>query len=163
MPREDDARRRGRLNWLDWLLLACFLLAIAGGLLLWSAWRRGGDGDVGSVRYVVAISDCDWMDLAVGSSVRSRNGTAMLGRVTEIRAEPHRMLAVKDGALEEVAVDGRYDLFLTVEADGIREARDGIRVSDIRIAAGIHTELRVGARLALGAEIVSVEWRETDA
>ncbi len=161
MQSVNEKRRRGVLNWLDWIILACLVAAIASGVLIWRSLRQGGAEEDGTVRYLIVLSDCEWDTLEVGSVVRSQNGTAALGRVTEVRVEPHRMLVVRDDALVEAEISDRYDLFLVVESGARRGAADGIRVSDIRIAAGVRAQLRIGERLVSEAEIVEVEWRET--
>ena len=50
----------------------------------------------------------------------------------------------------------KTDLLITVYARGIDGGGDGIRVRDIRVAAGDVWDLRVGGYFATGADIVWV-------
>jgi hypothetical protein len=67
---------------------------------------------------------------------------------------------VKNGEVVYAEVPNRYDLFVTVEAEGSFRTGDGFRVQDIRIAAGESGSFRVGGYFASGAVVVFAEGGE---
>ncbi len=120
------------------------------------------------VRYTLCVSDCTllpgersaWESVDAGDAVRSENGTAMLGRVVSLRVRPHKAAVVRDGSFAVVTVPARFDVYVTVEGDGTRPAGRGLRISDIRIAAGSIGNFQIGGRYAEGATVVFAEGRE---
>ena len=109
----------------------------------------------------VADANGGWEELIPrGSSVTSSTGTAQLGRVEGVRVRPAVTPSVRDGRVVMVETPDRVDLYVSVRATATVRAGDGIRVSDLRIAATAKGDFRLGAYLASGARILSVEVAE---
>ena len=165
--------RRFHWNWLDTLLCIMLALAVLGGVIAFRYWRGRVDGEEGVITYTILLSGVEAelmggrggeMPFAIGSGVKTQNGTAEMGGIIELSRTPHRTFAVSNG--QEVWVDetGKYDYYVTVQAAAKRSAGDGIRVGDIRIGAGMHLSLRLGSFFAKDAQVISVRWeRERDA
>lgn len=144
------------------LLILLFLILLGGGGILlgrylqqppqtrvtYTLLARGLEGDVPAS----AIS--------VGDAVYSENGSAPMGQVRalSVRAHPQPVWDGERVVIEES--DDRFDLFVTVEALGQRTQTMGVRVSDIRLAAGGVGAFCVGSVYLFRAEILSVEVEE---
>ena len=167
MRKNDSETRRGRLLPIDWLLLT----ALAAGVLLgvyMIGQRRRADAPTVEIRYTVCLRSVDAAqgvdgDLRTlipnGSSVTNETGTAALGSVTGVWVRPHRTAVARDGEIVMAEVPDRVDLFVSVRAWATAKVGDGLRVSDIRIAAGRAGDFRIGSLYAGGAEVVAVERR----
>ncbi len=156
---DSEASRKQRLSFVDWLILGAVLLALLGGI--WALRRMRGDtGETIRIRYTVRLSavagDESFDAVQIGDAVTSENGTAPLGTVTEITVRPHLTPSVKSGQVVFVERPGRVDIDLTVTGDGTQREGDGMRLSDIRIAAGIAGGFRFGAYYADGRVIEAV-------
>ena len=165
MKMKKGIERAGNPVWVDWLIL---LLAFAGIVLaggyIWQ--RRRAVLPSTAITYTVLASGVDsslapsgdWKDLIpVGSRVVSQNGTARLGSVTAVSSQPHLRATVRNGEVVFVPMPGMVDLLITVRAEATVKTGDGLRVSDIRIAAGEVGEFRLAGFLASGAKVISVE------
>lgn len=158
---------RKRLNWVDWAILGALLLGLLGAFFALRIVIGRADGANGEVLYTVLISDVDETlfgadAITVGVPVKSANGTVTLGSVTSWRREGHREATVRDGVVTSVTLPDRFDYYVTVIGEGIAKTGDGIRVGDIRIAAGMPVSLRVGGFLAERGEIVWVGWETVE-
>ena len=156
-------KRERRMNWFDWMLVGLVALLLGGVFFGVRYAADRADGTAGRVTYIVLISDAEEMELAVGATLRSQNGTAVLGEVVEIQVQPHRYAAVRDGEIVIAQSPDRLDYTLTVRAEGREKEGDGVRVGDIRLAAGMRVSLRVDARLVDLAEISYLEWEAENA
>ena len=149
----------GRLNWLDWLILLGLLGAVIG-----LAFRALGGGrhteERRQIEYTLCISGVRPEDFAFfgasGSSVRSGNGTVMLGEVLDIRREPAHEVRVENGAAVVAESLDRENLYVRVLADATVREGDGFRVGDVRIAAADTGDFRLGGYLARGVRVASV-------
>ena len=152
-----------RMNWFDWLLVSLVGLAIAAGFfgIRWA--MRRSEGASGVVTYTLVLRDWQFSAPEVGASVRSQNGTVALGEVVEVQASPHRFSAIKDGEIVIAESEERRDYLLTVRSDGSLREGDGLRVGDVRIAAGMTVGMRIGNLLVTQAKIGTVEWEASDA
>lgn len=150
----------------DWLIL----LAVIGVGLFFTLRVRAERQRVEltqTVRYTVLaegvptdVADANggWEELiARGASVTTATGTAQLGRVERVRVSPSLSATVRDGRVTLVEAPDRVDVYVTVRAEATVREGDGLRVGDIRIAAGSTGDFRLGAYLAGGARIVSVK------
>ncbi len=155
--------QKKRLSGVDWaIILMTVLLLTAGGLWLWRSLSFAGE--VTRIRYTIRLKNMDeeifesaWRTrLIPGVSVTSANGTLPLGTVISVSQKPHLSPTVQDGRALAVSVAGRVDIDVTVEAEATFTAGNGVRVSDIRIAAGDTGSFRVGEFYLEQAHVVSV-------
>lgn len=155
----------GNPVWVDWLilLLAFTAIVLTGGYI---RQRRRAVLPSTAITYTVLTSGVDaslassgdWKELIpIGSRVLSQNGTARLGNVTAVSSQPHLCATVRSGEVVFVPMPDRVDLLVTVRADATVKTGDGLRVSDIRIAAGEVGDFRLAGFLASGAKVISVE------
>ena len=165
MKMRKGAETTGNPVWVDWLIL---LLALAGialtGGYIWQ--RRRAVLPSTAITYTVLASGVDtslassgdWKELIpIGSRVLSQNGTARLGSVTEVSSQPHLRATVRNGEVVFAPMPDTVDLLITVRAEATVKIGDGLRVSDIRIAAGEIGDFRLAGFLASGAKVISVE------
>lgn len=162
-------RREGRksvfsITWVDVLLLLAVLCVIAGSVFM---LLRGREKDQPSlpIRYVICLRGMKpelLADLSVDASTRicTENGTACLGKVLSTSIKPHRRAILSDG-IGKIIEDGYADLYVTVGANAKAQEGDGWRICDIRIAAGMEGDFRIGGYLARGAVIISV-WEDEE-
>lgn len=162
---KDKGEREGRLvlRWVDVLLLVAVLAVILGSLaMLFRNRKEEGQGT--SIQYVICLRG---LDPELSDSFRpdpearvcNLNGTACLGTVLATALLPHRRAILSDGS-PEIAEDGSWDLYVTVRTEAVQREGDGWRVCDIRIAAGMRADVRIGGYLAQGAEVL---WIREDA
>lgn len=163
---DGEKKEMRKFNWLDWALLVLVAASIAGGFLL--VRRLSGDsaGEEGVVVYTVLVSSLDAQNydaaelFEIGSHVRSQNGTMLLGEVGDVQRLPHKRTVVKNGKIVFMEEEGVSDYRITVRSVGRRKDGDGIRVGDIRIAAGMQLTLRVGDFLVPNGRVIAVSWEE---
>lgn len=157
-----------RMTLLDWALLGGVLSALLIGVLL---FLYGGGGESGAqVRYTVYVPEIRTsfleeaggveMLIPVGAAVRSENGTALLGSVQEVLVNGHVRPVVREGTVVFEEDTTRQDLYITVLGEAREREGDGLRISDIRIAAGESGTFRFGSFYASGGSILSVRWGE---
>ena len=150
----------------DWILLIAFLSVCFFGYRYLQGRRKDTHPSV-EISYTVCVYGAE-MSLAeksggwevlvpIGSRVTNANGTAELGRVDAVEVLPHPVPTVKNGEVVFINDPTRADLYFTVRGRGIGREGDGIRISDIRIAAGSAGDYRVGGYLASGARVIAVE------
>lgn len=162
-------KHRKKWTWFDWLLIGLAIFFLVGGYCFFRVRVVGNNGMQGTVTYTVLLADIEderffnadgQMPFAIGDTVKSQNGTAELGAITEISRRVHRMATVKNGRLVWIDSNGRYDYYVTVKSRASHAVGDGIRIEDIRVAAGLRMTLRLGGFLGTGAQVVSVEWED---
>lgn len=170
MKKARALEEKRRPVWVDWLILALILLVILTAAHYVMQRRRAVVPTV-SVSYTVLlsgvdvsfVSDGDWTELIpIGSAVTSQNGTAHLGNVTSVSQRTHLQATVRDGGVVFAEMPALADLTVTVRAEATEKEGDGLRVSDIRIAAGETGDFRLGSFLASGAKVISVERRAAE-
>ncbi len=126
---------------LDVLLVLSVLLLLFGFPAFFFSLLQD-EGDLQSVEYTLLFSDAEvdaeraFTVIPVGSAVYSANGTALLGYVSEVRIHPHRTPVLQDGRIVFVDVPQKWDIRVTVCAEGRSTPKEGVRVSEIRISAG---------------------------
>lgn len=156
-------RRKARtegpwITWVDLLLLAAVLAVIGGSLL---PLLRGEALLTAEepIRYEMRVCGVRRELLGVGAlpkagdRVTTANGATELGRVLSVETEPHTE-AVPGGGIAER--EELLDLRVTVAALAKKREGDGWRTGDVRIAAGMRGDFRVGAYLAERATLLSV-------
>lgn len=168
--KKEGAVHLHRFNWFDWLLLGLILIGIVAGIFIFRFFSKGDAQETGTITYTVIVSSVE-SDLfsegedviLVGDQVRSQNGTAVLGEVESFRRVPHQIAAVENGKVVFAQDPHLEDYYVTVRSQATRKTGDGIRVGDIRLAAGMKVTLRIGDFYISSAEMISVEWEAADA
>lgn len=158
------------LSVLDWILLALLCVAVFVGVAFFVSGRIGEKAEERTFLYTVrlegievgdAVGGTDLVSLIpVGCSVYSENGTAPLGIVTQVTVTPHMRAALDRDKVVFVAHPDRVDVDVIVRASGVARDGDGLRVSDIRIAAGASGGFRIGGYYAAQATVVFVDVEE---
>ncbi|MBQ9131707.1 MAG: DUF4330 family protein [Clostridia bacterium] len=168
MRNEKKMEKSLRISPADVLLALLVLTAVLlGGGYLWK--RRGEARPTVTVTYLLRLPSREaellegergiLSQMPKGAAVCSQNGTASLGTVTDRRVEQVLRPAVRDG--EAILLEDPFHrhLYVTVTGQGIRRPGDGLRIRDIRIAAGMRGDFRIGGYLAENADILAV-WEE---
>lgn len=151
-------RRMTVVDWIILLLVAALLFSVSA---FWY-WRSARESEKGEVVYTISARGVsgEWMRdgafVSVGDSVYSENGTAHLGRVTEVDAVPHVMAGALEGRVIFFEREGVFDLHISVRAQATFSEENGVRVSGVRIAAGESGTYRVGDLCLSHAEIAFV-------
>ncbi len=156
-----------RLSWVDWLLIGLVLLGILAGLFAFrNRFQKSKEANVTLV-YRVYIPNLEdpfaknaMETIKEGTTVSSQNGTAVLGQVISVEAKPHKEAVLRNTKMVMVDVPGRIDLYILVRGEGQDCGREGLRICDIRIAAGGSYSLRFDAFYAAYAKVLSVETTE---
>lgn len=165
----EEKRAKRRFLWVDWLILAAALAVLAGGVL-WVRTEKIAARATVPIVYTLMISgesadfgegEGGWERLIpVGAAVFSSNGVISLGRVSALRVWVHERATVKNGRIVWEEDPERVDLYVTVRADAL--VGDGLRVSDVRIAACDVGDYYLGGFYARGAKVVSVTREVTE-
>ena len=151
-------------SWVDWLLVGLLTAALSlGGVFLYRRVNGTAKQSV-LVEYELLIANVEeslyteaTLPIVGGARVYSENGTTYLGEVASVSIRPHLAAVLYNDEMRMEEVAGRVDLLLTVCAYGEDRGNEGIRVNDIRIAAGSFCTLRIGQALAPRAEILWVK------
>lgn len=159
-----DKRHKFSLSTVDLaIILITVTLCCVGVFLMQQSFSE--DDTVVDIEYTICmegiarevIEDSFIRHIAPQARVYSENGTAFLGTVVSVKQSEHYQTAVRDGIIETVAVEGLADGWITVSAKAALSEGNGLRVSDIRIAACGKGSFRVGGYYVPNARIVSVE------
>ncbi len=156
-------KMRVRFTWADRLLLLGLVALLVSGAWFWGQRKNAAQSNV-TIEYTICVENANerlqaqspQSLIAEGAVVKSANGTAVLGNVTEINTIPHLEATVRGGTLVFLNLRDRYDLYITVVGMAVQKAGDGTRIQDIRIAAGERGDFHIGGIYAAGAQIVSV-------
>lgn len=149
------------LSFVDWFLISLVVVLILVGVQYFQRRQRAAVPNI-PLTYTLLVSGVDregsqpLFDTPTGALVYSENGTALLGSVLSCTSEEHRTAVVRDGEVAILPVPERYDVYLEVAADAILREGDGLRVGDIRIAAGLEGCFRIGQYFVKSARILAV-------
>ena len=168
MTLKKQRKDRHALNLLDWLLL---FLAL-GGLLVagWYVWhRRSAAENRMDILCVIRIPAMERSflqgygeDLIPGGSIlRSENGTETLGYVQSVIIRDHMTTVLRNGEVVWENDPSLADVEVMVRMRATAEAGKGLRVGDLRIAAGGTGNFRFGNYFMAGTEILTVEVLES--
>ena len=160
--RDAAGKIQKRFRWADAvvLLLAICLFFGALGYYLYSKREPSERVELLCSLLISGVEASEWKSygdqwMQVGSPLYSSNGTVILGYVEEIRSREHLRLTIRDGEPVWEAHPFLEDLEITVRMSATYRQGDGLRVGDLRIAAGGRGDFRVGKLLA-GAQILEV-------
>lgn len=154
-----DKEKKYRVSWVDLVLvLAAIGVALGGALAL-----KGRSNAPTSVTFEYTLSctpeSFDGVLPSRGERVTNASGTQTLGRVLEAYTAPTLCPAVQDGGVVFVeSPDPR--LVVRVRGEGTLNAGEGSRIGDLRVAAGMRGDFRVGDRLLSDAEVTSMRVEE---
>lgn len=172
MERVDNRTKKqkeGRFCWLDWVIVILLVAGVLGGFFAVRYLFAQTDGADGEILYTVRIAAIDPARypskeslFEVGSSVRSQNGTLYLGEVQSVRWQVNRSAYAEDGEIHIAESPDLYDCYVTVKSAASKREGDGIRVSDVRVAAGMTLTLRIGDTYAENVQVIDLEWEETE-
>ncbi len=137
-----------RLSALDWIFVGVVgLILVMVFLLFWQ--NQPKDAETVNIEYTMRCL-CEKgrieerLGQLQGKPVRSQNGTAVLGKVTAAELLSHREPVVQNGEILFVDSPNLIELWVTVEGTGVALEGDGLRISDIRIAANGRGDFQVG-------------------
>ncbi len=151
-----------KMSALDWGILALIVLLL-GVAAVWYFQRGSGAGETREIRYTVRVSGVDvegaeseFLPIGRGDTVRSENGTLELGYIESVAVRQSRTAAISKGEIVFSEVPGRVDVDVSVRGTALYLEGDGLRVSDVRIAAGVKGDFRLGGYYAKGATVIFV-------
>ncbi len=154
---------RRSLQWWDWLTVGLALLFFIGalGFYLYSKRTPSGEEEITCVLLVSEVERSVWETqgeslIRVGDLLRCQNGTVIMGTVEEVRVKPHRYATVWNEKTSWEEHPYLLDVEVTVGMRVRPKDGDGLRVGDLRVAAGSVGEYRFGGYLAR-AELVEVK------
>ena len=155
----DPKKKRG-LRAMDWGILILLAFGIA-AVATYALRLYARNTEVVPIVYTLRISGAnaamlqdDNAPIALGNAVHSENGTAALGTVEAIDFSPHLRAVVRNGDIVQASVPDRVDIDVTVRANAKKAVGQGLRVSEIRIAAGAVGGFRIGGYLASQATVI---------
>lgn len=163
----DNTRKNtvARPLWIDWLILLSIAALVFLAVNFIFEKRAEAVPNI-ALEYVIcqteqkqALADENdgWEALMpVGATVSNENGTAYLGDVSGISIRPSVVPTVQAQSVTFIERRGFVDLYITVRGMATHRAGDGMRIGDIRIAAGTVGDFRIGSYYAARARIVSV-------
>lgn len=134
------SEKKAKFTFVDAIIILVVLAAIViGGMKLLPSMTGGSEKTTTTFTIMVQEKDKDFADaIAVGDNVTVSLTEKDGGVVKEVKAEPAKKLAYNsiDGTYSEQVIDGKYDVYVTVEAE--------TEVSDTAIKTG-GTAVKVGA------------------
>lgn len=165
----EEGRSRGTFSALDalWILIGATVLVV---LLLCLLPVRGRGAESVEVRYVLRVRDADPAIFGTdptglipyGAAVYNENGTAMLGRVESIAVLPQTRMAVVGGRVRPLEETDAVILEIGIVSDAVVRKGDGVRIEDVRIAAGSVGGFRLGGYYTARAAVTLVELSEKE-
>ncbi len=162
--RTEEGRVRHGFSAADafWILAVAVVLVLAFIFLLPA---KGEKEDTCRVRYVLRVHGVDSALLAesseelirAGATVRTENGTAVLGHVEAVTVSSQKQATVRDGVLIFTEVPDKLVIEVAVSGEGVAREGQGLRISDVRMAAGSVGTFRLGSYYATHASVIFVE------
>ena len=159
--------RRVRFRWADGiaLLLAIALFLGALGFHWYSNRAPVEQTELVCLLLISGMEQRDWETygdqwMQSGSPLRSSNGTVVLGTLETVTEREHLQALVRDGVPAWEAHPFFVDLEIEVRMSASYEIGDGLRVGDLRIAAGGRGDFYFGNLLA-AAQILEVREVQT--
>ena len=159
-----ERERKGlRFSTVDAVIVALMLAVLVGAVAIFNR-NRQDRANVIEIEYRLLLSDMQiyeglvnpWENWRAGDAVYNQNGTAVLGAVECVELLAHREPTVQNGRIVLEAVPDRADVIVSVKALAKERTGDGLRVRDIRIAAGGVGDFQIHSCRLAGAQILSV-------
>ena len=159
----EQGKKGRRFSTVDAVIVALMIAVLVGAVTVFDRNRENRGNDI-EIEYRLLWSDVQiyeglaspWESWRAGDAVYNQNGTAVLGAVESVEILAHREPIVRDGRIVLEAVPDRADIVVSVKALAIFRTGDGLRVRDIRIAAGGVGDFQIHSYRLAGAEILSV-------
>ena len=156
-----------RLSMVDFAIILITLVILCGGLLFLNRTVLQEEPSL-LIHYTVRVEGIEKGEALTRLTtlvkpdvkVYSENGTAFMGTVISVTEVPHYKTVFQNDAVQTVLVNDLTDLLITVRSEASLEKGNGIRVSDIRIAACGRGTFRFGGYYAKNALIARVEAEE---
>ena len=165
MKKRRAQREASAPTWVDLLVLALLGAMICFGWFYFRARSQAADPNV-AIEYLLLVSGADTtyfgadgdpsVLIPIGCSVKVANGTSSLGTVTAVRSEGHVEPKAEQGEVIFAQNPHRVDLYIEVRGDAVAKKGDGLRIRDVRIAAGGTGDFRIGGFMASAARVISV-------
>lgn len=144
-----------KFNWIDALICLLLVVLAAGAMYKFSAAEHTSAANTETITYVVQIPagkvttvDC----VQPGDVLYDSDSGNAIGTVTEVIAEPAlKEIPLPDGTCEWGAIDDRYDLYITVQADGtVNERRERLVNRTYQIQIGAEHNMNTRYRSFIG-------------
>ena len=124
-----EAKQKKGLQALDWILLLLIALCIAAAVWFLKGRSAKAPQNTAPMAYTVLLADMplDMADMPrVGGAVYNSNNGSYLGTLAEVRCEPAKDCKYNSslGAYVEVRNPERYDVYVTVTAEGYETDSD---------------------------------------
>ena len=118
--------KQHKFTWIDGLVLAVIVLLAAGTvvkfLILDPTSRQRETVPFSYELKVAGIRQYTLDALQTGDVLYDDEGKGAVGVISEIRAEPSMLQAsYPDGTVRRVPQEDRYDVYLTIDAEGVRD------------------------------------------
>lgn len=153
---------RRRIRGFDWSVIIGALVIFIASLsyYLYSERDTREVYEMDCVLLISAVERDAWDDyggewISERDQLRTENGTTVLGEITEVAELPHMRSAVRNGVPSWEEHPYLIDLEVTVRMRLRGKSGDGLRVGDLRIAAGGRGNFRFG-KLSAAAEILEL-------
>ena len=139
------------------IALALVLVLAVGGVLLHRTQRDANA--TRPIRYVLAVTlpQEGEQAYAVGDLVTNAKGSQEMGEVTSVTARPIFEPGVREGEIVFVPSAQSVEWLVEVRATAAVDSKALLRVADVRIAAGLTGDFRIGGTMASAARILFVE------
>ena len=166
MRKEKNEYKKNSFSWADGLLILLIGLIILIGVRYLLQRQRQAVPNA-TITYLLRVTVEEellsegelFSHLVPEAPVLSQNGTARLGKITDRWTSPVLQPTVREAEATLVEDPFRRYLYVKVTGRGIHREGEGLRIRDIRIAAGAKGDFRLGGYLAENAEILAV-WEE---
>lgn len=150
-----------KFNWIDALVCLLLVLLAAGAMYKFTAAEHTSAANNDTIRYVVQIpagKDSTVDAVRPGDVLYDSDSGNAIGTVTEVNAEPAlKEISLPDGTSAWGTIDDRYDLYITVEAEGtVNDRREYLvnRTYQIQIGAEHHMNTRYRSFIGLVWDIL---------
>lgn len=157
--------KRGRFNAADALIILIALVVAIGALLLIDpfGWMSVGKSYEVTIRYTIELNSIEndvATNIAVGDSAMLSNTVYGMGSVQGVQINPAYVWEPSESGkiMVKKPVDGKSDIFVTIETVATYKNGIGYFVNDTQIAVGSHFNMRfqnfIGSGYVVSLEIV---------
>ena len=126
-----------RLNWVDWFLIALVVLLVAGTVVKFAVLDPNArNGERVRIAYdlkVAGVRSYTVDAFQVGDALFGETGKGQVGTITDIQvSDALRTTELSDGTVDQLPMEDRYDILLTVTADAVKSS-EGYKVDEYQI------------------------------